>query len=74
MRSINMSKKMNYSEVAKVIDNFTQASKVKYDTMAYSAGYLGSLLTDIVSNMPRAKQLAIINQLNQSSVYTKDTV
>jgi hypothetical protein len=69
-----MSKKMNYSEVAKVIDNFTQASKVKYDTMAYSAGYLGSLLTDIVSNMPRAKQLAIINQLNQSSVYTKDTV
>ena len=69
-----MSKKLNYNDVAKVIDNFTEASKVKYNTTAFSVGYLGSLLSDIVTNMPLAKQMAIINQLNQSSVYNKDTV
>lgn len=69
-----MAKKMDYSDIATVIDNFTTASRAKYDTTAFSAGYLGSLLAGIVSDMPLAKQLAIINQLNKSSVYTKDTV
>ena len=69
-----MSKKMSYGDIAKVIDNFTTASRDKYDTTAFSAGYLGSLLAGILVDMPLAKQCNIVNMLNKSSVYTKDTV
>ena len=69
-----MAKKMDYSDIATVIDNFTKASRAKYDTTAFSAGYLGSLLAGIMADMPLAKQCDIVNMLNKSSVYTKDTV
>lgn len=69
-----MAKKMSYGDIAKVIDNFTTASRAKYDTTAFCAGYLGSLLAGIMADMPLAKQCDIVNMLNKSSVYTKDTV
>jgi hypothetical protein len=53
--------KLKYAEIQNVINQFTEVSKLKYNSYAYATGYLESQLSHVVADMPANKQAEIIS-------------
>jgi hypothetical protein len=53
--------KLQYAEIQNVINQFTEVSKLKYNSYAYATGYLESQLSHVVADMPANKQAEIIS-------------
>ena len=53
--------KLQYAEIQNVIRQFSDVSKIKYDSYAYAAGYLESQLSQVVADLPINKQADIMN-------------
>lgn len=54
--------KMSYSEINEILNVFSQEARAKYDSYAFPTGFLQSVLTSIVADMPVVKQQQIMRQ------------
>jgi hypothetical protein len=50
-----------------VIKEFTDVSKAKYGDYGYAAGYLESMMVDVIMELPRARREAFRAQLHNKT-------
>jgi hypothetical protein len=61
---MNVENQMNVRrEVQSVVDLFNKVHDKKYNGYAYGAGYLGSMLSEVISNLPKRKREIYVKQL-----------
>jgi hypothetical protein len=60
-----MSKKMLYSEVMTELREFSTASRAKYDSYSYAAGFLESMVGDLIADLPAEKQADALRHLRR---------
>ncbi len=53
----------NQDTMKDVLRAFSDAARSRYDTMAYEAGYLESVIVSILPDLPKRKQKALINDM-----------
>ena len=54
--------KMTDREISNVLDTFVRDSRDKYDGYAFPVGYIQSVLTQILADLPVAKQQQIVRR------------
>ena len=53
-------------DVQNVVDLFNKVHDKKYNGYAYGAGYLGSLVSEVISKLPKREREVYIKQLMQA--------
>ena len=53
----------NQDTMKDVLKAFSEAARARYDTMAFEAGYLESVIVSILPDMPKRKQKALIEDM-----------
>jgi uncharacterized protein (DUF3820 family) len=65
-----MTKRLDYYEVSNVIQEFTDTAKNHFGTHGYSTGYLGSMLNQLMMEVPVNRQKELVDQLkNAVAIY-----
>lgn len=59
--------KLSYDEINVQINEFIDANRAKYGDHAYSAGFLQSQLTLVMLDLPRVKQMEIMEVLRRAT-------
>jgi hypothetical protein len=55
----------NQDTLKAVLKAFSEASRTRYDTWAYEAGYLESVIVSVLPDMPKRKQRQLIADLHE---------
>ena len=64
---MNVANQMNVRrEVQSIVDLFNKVHDKKYNGYAYGAGYLGSMLSAVISKLPKREREFYVKQLMQS--------
>lgn len=64
--------RLTVTQVHTFIENFDkQARRVYNNEYAYTSGYLMSMLSGIISQMPLKEQMVYINQLQTASIWSE---
>ncbi len=53
----------NQDTMRDVLKAFSEAARARYDTMAFEAGYLESVIVSVLPDMPKRKQKALIEDM-----------
>ncbi len=53
----------NQDTMKDVLKAFSEAARARYDTMAFEAGYLESVIVSVLPDMPKRKQKALIEDM-----------
>lgn len=53
----------NQDTMRDVLKAFSEAARARYDTTAFEAGYLESVIVSILPDMPKRKQKALIDDM-----------
>jgi hypothetical protein len=60
-------------DTSQSINDMVQSSYELYGNYAYSAGYLQSLLAEVINQLPKAKREGLRNQLRRQAQNDKNT-
>lgn len=60
--------KLSYNECKAELQLFTEAAYAKYGSHSYAAGYLESMLAEVLAELPKATQARLIESVRTSSV------
>lgn len=61
--------RLSCEEMSDSLKNFVNDARAKYDSHAYAAGYLSTVLAQTLTLLPRHQQLLVIESLKHTSVY-----
>lgn len=67
-----MAKKLTREQVGAVVSAFAEQATRKYNGHAFTAGYLMSVVTQLIAELPAEKQLSEIVALQTSSVWKSE--
>lgn len=59
--------KMTYNEIQAELNLLANASRAKYGSEAYSAGYFQSQLASLIMDLPKHKQLLLVQTFRKST-------
>ena len=68
-----MSSKMTHQQIKMIVTNFAAQATRKYDGHAFTAGYLESMVINLIAKLPAKEQERELNFLLTSSVWNMDT-
>lgn len=60
--------KMLPTEISVEVYRMTDAARDYHDSYAFAAGYLGSMLADLIADLPKNKQVAAVKQLQATAL------
>jgi hypothetical protein len=60
-----MAKKLEFSEVAKQLNAFSEVCYKKYGSYSYSSGYFESTLAQVLADLPAYKQAEVLRCMQQ---------
>jgi hypothetical protein len=60
-----MAKKLQFSEVSKQLNAFSEASYKKYGSYSYASGYFESSLAQVLADLPAHKQAEVLRCMQQ---------
>ena len=64
-----------FRETQQAVNSMTDATYKTYGDYAYVAGYFGSVIADLVSQLPKAKRAEVREQLRRKAAeFQKETV
>ena len=58
--------KMTYSEIRETVGQLTDASRAYHENYAFAAGYLGSMVAELVAQLPKNKQAEYIRGMQET--------
>jgi hypothetical protein len=64
--------KATYSQVSTVVDEMIDATSCHFQSYAYACGSLGSIVSALVADLPKHKQLEVIRQLQHTTATYKN--
>ena len=59
--------KATYSTCSAIVNEMTAATVAHYDTHAFAAGYLSTLVASLIADLPKHKQNEVIRQLQATT-------
>ena len=60
--------KMLYTEINVEVNRMTDATHDYHDTYAFAAGYLGTMLSSLIADLPKHKQREAIQNLQNTAL------
>lgn len=64
-----------FRQTQQAVNSMTDASYKNYGDFAYAAGYFGSMIADLVAQLPKAKRAEVREQLlRKAAEFHKETV
>lgn len=59
--------KATYTEISAIVNEMTETTRAHHDTYAYAAGYLSSMMADLIADLPKSKQAEAIRNLQATT-------
>ena len=59
--------KATYTEISAIVNEMTETTRAHHDTYAYAAGYLSSMMADLIAALPKSKQAEAIRTLQATT-------
>jgi hypothetical protein len=66
--------KMNYAEIRVTVGEMTDVTRTYHDGYAFAAGYLGSMVSELVAALPKHKQVEYIRSMQETTKKYADLV
>lgn len=60
--------KATYSTLSAIVNEMTEATRTEYDSYAFAAGYLGTMVASLIAELPKHKQKEMILQLQATTL------